>query len=56
ILGSTMEAVEEGFTVVLARDAVLGTPKEYADAVLKNTLGMLATITEIADLKTHWKV
>jgi nicotinamidase-related amidase len=55
ITGSTFEAVEEGFTVVLPRDAVLGTPQDYVEAVLTNTLGMMATLTDIASLKTHWK-
>jgi nicotinamidase-related amidase len=55
IPASVAQATEDGFTVVIPRDAVSGTPKEYSDAVVKNTLAMLATITDIAALKAHWK-
>lgn len=48
------EATESGFHVVIPRDAVAGTPGDYADNALKNTLGMLATIVTINDLTAHW--
>jgi nicotinamidase-related amidase len=48
------EATEEGFHVVVPRDAVAGTPKEYADLALKHTLGMLATLTMVDSLTAHW--
>ena len=51
---SVAQATEDGFTVVIPRDAVSGTPKEYSDAVVKYTLAMLATITDVAALKQHW--
>jgi nicotinamidase-related amidase len=49
------EATEEDFQVVVPRDAVAGTPKEYAELALKNTLGMLATLTSVKDLSEHWQ-
>ena len=40
-----MDAVNASYTVVLPRDAVCGIPSAYADAVIDNTLSLLATIT-----------
>lgn len=48
------EATEEDFHVVVPRDAVAGTPKEYADLALRHTLGMLATLTTVDALMAHW--
>jgi nicotinamidase-related amidase len=49
-----MDAVNHGYQVVLPRDAVCGIPQEYADAVIDNTLALLATVTTVADLVTAW--
>jgi nicotinamidase-related amidase len=38
-----MDAVNLGYQVVLPRDAVCGIPADYADAVIDNTLALLAT-------------
>jgi nicotinamidase-related amidase len=51
---STAEATEEGFAVIIPRDAVAGTPKEYSELVIANTLAMLATISDTAELAAHW--
>ena len=40
-----MDAVNLGYQVVLARDAVAGVPAGYADAVIDNSLALLATVT-----------
>lgn len=48
------DASEEGFRVVVARDAVMGTPAEYAEQVLRNTMAMLADIVTVDDLTTAW--
>jgi nicotinamidase-related amidase len=40
-----MDAVNLGYQVVLPRDAVCGVPADYADAVIDNTLSLLATVT-----------
>jgi nicotinamidase-related amidase len=50
----TGEATEEGFDVVIARDALGGSPADYVDAVVSNTLAMLATISTIDELAAHW--
>lgn len=51
-----MEAVNRGYQVVVARDAVCGIPRDYADAVLDNTLSLLATLTTADDVAATWKV
>ena len=40
-----MDAVNLGYQVVLPRDAVCGVPPSYADAVIDNTLSLLASVT-----------
>lgn len=49
-----MDAVNLGYQVVLPRDAVAGLPKEYADAVIDNTLALLATVTTVDDVLACW--
>ena len=49
-----MDAVNHGYDVVLPRDAVAGLPQEYADAVIDNTLALLATIVTTDDLVARW--
>ena len=51
ILGLSIEAVNLGYRVVVATDAVAGVPDEYASAVLAETLRLvarLATVDEIS--------
>lgn len=49
-----MDAVNLGYDVVLPRDAVCGVPREYADAVIDNTLSLLATVVTTDDLLAIW--
>ncbi len=49
-----MDAVNHGYQVVLPRDAVCGIPAAYADAVIDNTLSLLATLTTVDDLVAAW--
>lgn len=49
-----MDAVNAGYQVVLPRDAVAGTPREYADAIIDNTLSLLATVTRADDVLEVW--
>jgi nicotinamidase-related amidase len=44
IPGLVIEAVNLGYSVTVARDAVAGFPAEYADSVVTNTLSALADI------------
>lgn len=50
-----MDAVNAAYQVVIPRDAVAGVPSEYGQAVLDNTLGLLATLTTTADLIAAWR-
>lgn len=50
-----MDAVNAGYRVVLPRDAVAGFPAEYGDAVIDNSLSLLATVTSTDDLIDNWK-
>jgi biuret amidohydrolase len=55
ITNLVMDAVNLGYDVVLPRDAVCGIPREYADAVIDNTLSLLATVVTTDDLVEIWK-
>ena len=54
ITNLVMDAVNAGYAVVLPRDAVAGLPREYADAVIDNTLALLATVVTTDDLLAIW--
>jgi nicotinamidase-related amidase len=54
LLGLTFEAVNRGYNVVIPRDAVAGTPAEYAEALSKHTLRLLATLTTTAGVIGAW--
>ena len=45
-----MDAVNRGYQVVLPRDAVCGVPASYSDAVIDNTLSLLATVCTTDDV------
>jgi len=54
ITNLVMDAVNLGYQVVLPRDAVTGIPQAYADAVIDNTLALLATVTTVDALAAAW--
>jgi nicotinamidase-related amidase len=49
-----MDAVNAAYQFVLPRDAVAGIPREYADAVIDNSLALLATVTTTDALIDAW--
>ena len=49
-----MDAVNAGYQFVLPRDGVAGVPQEYADAVIDNTLSLLATVTTVDAVLDAW--
>ena len=49
-----MDAVNAAYRVIVPRDAVAGIPAEYGDAVIDNTLSLLATITTTDELLQTW--
>lgn len=50
----TMDAVNLGYRFVLPRDAVAGVPPDYADAIIDNTLSLLATVVSTDQLIEAW--
>lgn len=54
IPGLAMEAVNLGYDVVVVREAVAGVPADYAQAVMDNSLVLLATVIGLADLRQLW--
>jgi nicotinamidase-related amidase len=54
ITNLVMDAVNHGYQVVVVRDAVCGVPASYADAVIDNTLVLLATVVTTDDLIGYW--
>ena len=48
------DAVNAGFQFVLPRDAVAGVPPAYADAVIDNTLSLVATVTTVDAVLGCW--
>lgn len=55
ITNLVMDAVNLSYQVVLVRDAVAGVPTEYADAVIDNTLSLLATLVTTEQLVGLWR-
>jgi len=47
-------ATQAGFKLVVPRDAVGGTPVEYATQVLDNTIAVLGRLTTVDDLVAEW--
>lgn len=54
VLGLALEAVNLGYRVVVATDAVAGYPPDYADAVMANTMALLATRAGVDELVAAW--
>ena len=45
---------QAGFDLVVPRDAVGGTPKDYAQQVLDNTIAVLGRLTTVDQLIGEW--
>lgn len=54
IIGAALSALDLGYQVIVVRDAVVGLPKDYAEAVLANSLAMIATIVTADELVAAW--
>jgi nicotinamidase-related amidase len=50
-----VDAVNRGYQFVMPRDAVAGVPPEYGDAVIENSLSLLATITTTDAVLAAWR-
>jgi nicotinamidase-related amidase len=49
------DAVNRGYQMVIPTDAVAGVPPDYAEAVLANTLSLVATLTTTAEILAVWE-
>lgn len=56
VLGLCLGATDLGFRAVVPTDAVVGVPADYGDAVLANSVAMLATLTSVEALLERWGV
>ena len=54
VLGTAMGAVDRGYKAVIATDCVAGTPLDYHEAVLRNTLRFLAWTTTAEAIAKAW--
>lgn len=55
IFGMSMTALDLGYQVVIPRNAVVGVPREYADAILDNSLSLIATIVTTTEVLDTWR-
>ena len=49
------DAVNRGYQIVMPRDAIAGVPAEYAQAVMDNTLALVATLTTTDEILAAWR-
>jgi nicotinamidase-related amidase len=56
VLGTALEAVNRGYTVVVPTDCVAGDPPEYAEQALKYSVRNVAFLTTREEIETLWKV
>ena len=54
MIGLSVEAVGLGYKVALVTDGVAGTPREYGEAVLQNTLRLIATLVQVDQVADVW--
>jgi nicotinamidase-related amidase len=54
VFGLCLEAVNLGYRVILPRDCTAGFPLDYADAVIRNSLAQLCTITTAKEVAAAW--
>ncbi|MGH9029110.1 MAG: cysteine hydrolase [Acidimicrobiales bacterium] len=50
IVGLAVEAVNLGYNVVVARDAVAGVPEDYSAAVLEHTIPLVARVATVEEI------
>jgi len=54
LLATVIDGVNRAYQVVVPRDAVAGVGAEYVDAVLDDTISLLATVTTTAEVVAAW--
>ncbi len=56
ITGGALSALDLGYQVVIVRDAVVGLPADYGEAVLTHSLSMISTIVTSDELIAAWNM
>jgi len=56
VIGMALSALDLGYQVVIVRNAVAGVPAEYAQAVVDNSLSLIATVVSSDELLEAWGV
>ena len=54
ITGLTFDAINRGYDVVIARDAVTGIPADYVESAIDHSLAFVATISNTDDIIAAW--
>ncbi|HEX4017821.1 MAG TPA: cysteine hydrolase [Frankiaceae bacterium] len=54
LLGTCLTAADLGYQIALPVDAIAGVPGDYADAVVLNTLALIARRTTVDDVIAAW--
>jgi len=54
IIGASIEAVNLGYRVVIPRDAALGSPPDFAEAMLKHAFSLVAKVTTVEEILAVW--
>lgn len=55
IPNAVFDAVNLGYTAVVPSDAIAGVPSDYAPAMIRNTLSLVATIATTEEILGGWK-
>ena len=54
ITGLTFDAINRGYDVVIARDAVTGIPADYVESAIDHSLAFVSTISTTDDVVAAW--
>ncbi|MFC7310548.1 cysteine hydrolase [Streptomyces monticola] len=55
IPNTVFDAVNLGYTAVVASDAIAGVPSDYTPAMIRNTLALVATVSATDEILAAWK-
>jgi nicotinamidase-related amidase len=55
VTNAVLDAVNLGYQAVVPADAVAGVPEQYAQAVIRHTLALVATVTSTDEVLARWR-
>ena len=55
VIGTTIEAVNRGYTVVVAKDCVAADPAEFAEPLLRFSLRNIAYLSSAEEISEIWR-